>query len=130
MSCLRPAADLTNFPKGHKMRSICLHANALQVLYLDVDPGDGQQQLVALAGAVREHFNSQGIIDDGQWPFTPHVTIAKMSNITSFGARKSVGKIPEVTAFLFHSLQIGLWLRAKPAAVSMRPVHPDMRLQV
>ena len=76
-----------------------LHANALQVLYLDVEPGVEQQQLVALAAAVREHFNSQGVIDDGQRPFTPHVTIAKMSNITSFGARKRVGEIPEVTAF-------------------------------
>lgn len=100
MSCLRPGADLTkSLPKAHNLRRLSLLTNALQVLYLDVQPGDGQQQLVALAAAVREHFSSQGVGDDCQRPFTPHVTIAKMSNITSFGARKRLGKVPEVTAF-------------------------------
>ena len=78
-----------------------------QVLYLDVAPAqDGLGRLKAVTAATREHFLSQGLGSHEQRPFTPHVTIAKLSNLKSYGARKRVSRIPEVLASLAWRLQV------------------------
>ena len=73
----------------------------LQVLYLDVSPTqDGLGRLKAVAAATREHFLSQGCGSSDQRPFTPHVTIAKLSNLKGYRARKHINRFPEVLAGL------------------------------
>ena len=80
-----------------RVLSSCL----LQVLYLDVASAqDGLGWLKAVAAAAREHFLSQGLGDSDQRPFTPHVTIAKLSSLKSYAARKRIRQIPEVLASL------------------------------
>ena len=77
-----------------------------QVLYLDVAPAqDGLGRLKAVAAAAREHFLSQGLGSCDQRPFTPHVTIAKLSNLKSYAARRSINTTPEVLAGLSLRLQ-------------------------
>ena len=77
-----------------------------QVLYLDVAPAqDGLGRLKAVAAAAREHFLSLGLGSYDQRPFTPHVTIAKLSNLKSYTARRSINRIPEVLAGLSLRLQ-------------------------
>lgn len=89
----------------------------LQVLYLDVQQGDGCGTLKQLAATTREHFSSQGLVSDDSRPFTPHVTIAKLSNLKSYSVRKRLSRIPEVSDLLL------LLARAGPQ-VSIR-VHDD-----
>jgi 2'-5' RNA ligase len=69
----------------------------LQVLYLDVQEGHGCDTLRQLAATLRGHFSSQGLFSDDSGPFTPHVTIAKLSNLRSYSMRKRLSRIPEVS---------------------------------
>lgn len=54
------------------VRSSCLPPTAEQVLYLDVRPDDGLQQLMALAAAARAHFKDAGLLLQADQPFVPH----------------------------------------------------------
>ncbi|CAK0752281.1 hypothetical protein CVIRNUC_002134 [Coccomyxa viridis] len=79
-----------------------------QVLYLDVAPAqDGLGRLKAVAAAAREHFLSQGLGSCDQRPFTPHVTIAKLSNLKSYAARRSINTIPEAAYQKHFNIQAG-----------------------
>ncbi len=52
--------------------SCSLLAAATQVLYLDVCPDDGLEQLTALAAATRAHFKDAGLLLQADQPFVPH----------------------------------------------------------
>ncbi|GAB4820805.1 hypothetical protein N2152v2_007851 [Parachlorella kessleri] len=56
-----------------------------QVLYLDVEEGEGQQRLHTLAAAVRSHFHAARLLQQADRPFVPHVTIAKLSKLPRGG---------------------------------------------
>jgi hypothetical protein len=64
----------------------CISAElyCLQVLYLDVAPGQASEQLQRLGEAVISHFCAQGseivVVGPGRG-FTPHVTVAKTSKL-------------------------------------------------
>lgn len=63
-----------------------------QVLYLDVQPDGGLQQLQALATATRAHFAAAGMLLQADRPFVPHVTIAKTSKLQGgWGAKRGRG---------------------------------------
>jgi 2'-5' RNA ligase len=62
----------------------------VQVLFLQVAPGDGLAKLHRLNDAVVAAFQAAGLYKD-QPPFEPHATIAKMSKLYN-KQRKAAGK--------------------------------------
>lgn len=71
----------------------------LQVLYLDVAPGQALEQLQRLGEAVISHFRTQGsliVVEEAGRGFTPHVTVAKTSRLLGGRHRLKRGGLPHL----------------------------------
>ena len=54
----------------------------MQVLYLDIKQDEGHARLQSMAEAAQQHFAEAGLVQPATpRAFTPHITIAKMSNM-------------------------------------------------
>lgn len=71
------------------MCPVCLAA-AKQVLYLDVRPDDGLEQLTALAAATRAHFKDAGLLLQADQLFVPHgaLTLSDSADIMPSGTAR------------------------------------------
>jgi hypothetical protein len=84
--------NLTVLQLQFTARSTLLYC--LQVLYLDVAPGQASEQLQRLGEAVISHFRAQGseiVVEEPGRGFTPHVTVAKTSRLLGGGHRPKRG---------------------------------------
>ncbi len=68
--------------------------NLLQVLYLDLEADEGLATLGRLAAHARGTLAGAGIAVDASHGFTPHVTVAKLSQLP--GKLRRIKRIPEV----------------------------------
>lgn len=62
-----------------------------EVIFLEVAEDDRREALTKLATCVQNEFVNEGLMEPEQRPFTPHVTIAKMSKVPPKARKKVLG---------------------------------------
>lgn len=76
----------------------------MQVLFLEVEPGEALNRITAISHTLGDHLSSGGIFNDGD-SFKGHVTLAKLSKLLPRHSQESSGKQGRVAIRTEHKTE-------------------------